>query len=71
VVVVVVLAPENEFTVSFDAVNCPARSRTRNRELCGAIARIHQKVPDLWHGLGPVGFAVPPRMCAYRSGSPS
>jgi hypothetical protein len=41
-------------TASNDAVNCPARSRTRNREARGAVAEIHQEIADLLGGPGPV-----------------
>lgn len=41
-------------TVSNDVVYCPARSRNQKPELDGAIAQIHQKVPDLLHGSGHV-----------------
>ena len=37
-----------------DAVNCPARSRTRNRRPVGAITQILQQVADLLHGPRPI-----------------
>jgi 5,10-methylenetetrahydrofolate reductase len=37
-----------------DSVNCPARSRTRNRKSGGAVAEIHQEVADLLHSPRPV-----------------
>jgi len=40
-------------TVSNDAVNCPARSRTRKRK-SAAITQIHYLVADLLHGPRPV-----------------
>jgi hypothetical protein len=40
-------------TASKDAVNCPARSRTRNRK-SAAITEVHQEVTDLLGGPRPV-----------------
>jgi len=46
--------PASARTASNEAVNCPARSPTRNSEPCGAVAEIHQQIPELLHGPGPV-----------------
>src|SRR5439155_5867703 len=41
-------------TASNDAVNCPARSRTRNRKSVARVPQVHHQVADLLHGPRPV-----------------
>jgi hypothetical protein len=46
--------PTSDRTASNDAVNWPARSRTKNRKLGDVIAEIHHEVADLLGGPSPV-----------------
>jgi len=50
-----------------DAVNCPARSRTRNRKSAARSPEVHQEVPDL---LGAYAVLRGPR-CRNAPGPPA
>jgi hypothetical protein len=48
--------PASASTVSNEAVNCPARSRMRNRNPGGVVAEVHDEVAGLLGGPGSVGM---------------
>jgi hypothetical protein len=53
-------------SVSTDAVNCPARSRTKNRKSAVLSPRSINRLRICCVVHGPSGFAVTPRICTYR-----
>ena len=53
-------------TASKESVNCPARSRTRNRKSAARSPRSIRRLRICWVVHGPSGFAVTPRICTYR-----
>src|SRR5262249_30137923 len=68
-------APGRDFTASTpmlaksapkDAVNCPTRSRTRNRKSAVLSPRSINRLRICCVVHGPSGFAVTPRICTYR-----
>ena len=54
-------------TVSKDAVNCPARSRTRNLKSAARPPRSIRRLRICWVVQGPSGLAVTPRICTERA----
>jgi hypothetical protein len=55
------LDPEAGSTASNAPVNCPARSRTMNRNRSARSPQVHQQVPGLLSGPRTVAHAVTPR----------
>ncbi len=55
--------PASARTASNDAVNCPARSRTRNRKPAARSPRSIRRLRICCTVQGPSGFVVIPRMC--------
>jgi hypothetical protein len=58
--------PASARTASDAPVNCPARSRTRNRESAARSPRSIKRLRTCCTVHGPSGLAVTPRMCTYR-----
>jgi len=48
--------PASPSTASNEAVNCPVRSRTRNRKPWDVFAEVHEEVAGLLGGPGSVGM---------------
>jgi hypothetical protein len=54
-------------TASNEVVNCPARSRTRNRNPPARSSRSISRLRACWVVHDPIGWLVVPRMCTERS----